>query len=322
MVRGKKIEEHILSASKIKTFEDCGWVYWAKYHLGLPDSANEGSARGSICHMIFELLMVDRHKHHFDTITENKGIEKSPAIQRLVWKHLRSYGFDSQENYDMINKMVYVGVNYDFFEEKGELGEPEHAFVIESKKHGYKIRGFIDKHAFYDKDTLVITDYKSSKGKFRGEELHSNVQAMMYTLAGRKIRNKLKKIKVRFLFLRFPKAPIQELEFTEDQIGGFEYYLGYLTDVINNFDVNDAASNFAADKPDKKWFCAAGKTWVCPLRDPFEYYALVDPDGYVISSSKDEKDLSLDSNFEIKKMVYQGCPTHHAIEPKEAIQEA
>ena len=108
MVRGKKIEEHILSASKIKTFEDCGWVYWAKYHLGLPDSANEGSARGSICHMIFELLMVDRHKHHFDTITENKGIEKSPAIQRLVWKHLRSYGFDSQENYDMINKMVYV----------------------------------------------------------------------------------------------------------------------------------------------------------------------------------------------------------------------
>ena len=322
MVRGKRIEEHILSASKIKTFEDCGWVYWAKYHLGLPDSANEGSARGSICHMIFELLMIDKHKHHYDSIIENKGIEKSPSIQRLVRKHLKSYKFDTQENYDMINKMVYVGANHDFFEENGELGEPEYAFVIENKKRGYKIRGFIDKHAFYDEDTLIITDYKSSKGKYRGEELHSNVQAMMYTLAGKKIRNKLKKIKVRFLFLRFPRTPIQELEFSKDEIEGFEYYLGWLNGVMNDFNENDAVSNFAADKPDKRWFCAAGKTWVCPLRDPFEYYALVDSEGYTIASSKEKSELKLDPKFEIKKMMYLGCPRHHNVNPKEAIQEA
>ena len=95
MAGKNKNVSQILSASKIKTFEDCSWTYWAKYHLGLPDEANEGSARGSICHLIFELLMEDRHRKYYDTILEDHSIKNCPAIIRLINKHLNNYNFNT-----------------------------------------------------------------------------------------------------------------------------------------------------------------------------------------------------------------------------------
>ena len=44
----------------------------------------------------------------------------------------------------------------------------------------------MDKPIHYKKK-LKIVDYKSSKYKFRGEELTSNIQAMAYSLAAKKI---------------------------------------------------------------------------------------------------------------------------------------
>ena len=310
MAGKNKNVSQILSASKIKTFEDCSWTYWAKYHLGLPDEANEGSARGSICHLIFELLMEDRHRKYYDTILKDHSIKNCPAIIRLINKHLNNYNFNTKENYELIDKMIYVGLSNDFFEEGGKLGEPEVGFMIENKRLKYKIRGFIDKHAFYG-DTLIITDYKSSKGKFKGDGLHANGQAMMYTLAGRKLKKGIKRIKVRFLFLRFPRAPIQELEFTKDEISGFEHYLSYVNEVVNNFTQEDATSNYAADKAETKWFCAAGKTWVCPLRDPYNFYALYDENDKLLKTSKKD-DLVAGDKQKVKKMTYLGCPRHHA----------
>jgi len=310
---------NILSASKIKTFEDCSWIFWSKYHLHLPDTANEGSARGTICHLIFELLLKSRHRKHYDQITKDKSFDNSPVIRKLVEKHLKSYDFETQENYDLIEKMVVVGLNNDFFEEDGELGEAETSFLIENKKLKYKVRGFIDKHAFHD-NTLVIIDYKSSKKKFKGEGLTANVQAMMYTLAGRKLKKNIKKIKVRFLFLRFPRAPVQEVEFSKDEMDGFEIYLSYLSKIIKDFDETDATSNYAADKPDTKWFCSAGKTWVCPLKEPFAYYALVDGENNVIKTSK-EDNLELQDGCVVKKMKYLGCPRYYYNKPSEVTIE-
>ena len=56
-----------LSASRIKTAESCSWLYWCKYKLKLPDRSNDGARRGSICHLIFELLGEPRRKKYFDT---------------------------------------------------------------------------------------------------------------------------------------------------------------------------------------------------------------------------------------------------------------
>ena len=50
---------------------------------------------------------------------------------------------------------------------------------------------------------------------------------MAYTLAAKKHWPGYKPT-AEFLFLRFPKSPVQQLEFTEEQLKGFEYYLSYI----------------------------------------------------------------------------------------------
>ena len=75
-------KEQILSASKIKTFESCSWKYWCNYHLKLPQENNDGARRGTVCHLIFELLVKPRHKKHFDLIMEAKTLDASPAVKR------------------------------------------------------------------------------------------------------------------------------------------------------------------------------------------------------------------------------------------------
>jgi hypothetical protein len=63
----------------------------------------------------------------------------------------------------------------------------------------------------------------------------------------------------KFLFLRFPKQPIQELSFDDDQIKGFEHYLEHINNYINKFDENSAKANFAIDNVKNKWMCQVGR---------------------------------------------------------------
>jgi hypothetical protein len=116
---------------------------------------------------------------------------------------------------------------------------------------------------------------------------------------------KLKPI-VRFLFLRFPKQPIQELEFTDEQIKGFEYYLEHINNYINNFDENSAKVNFAVDNDKSKWMCGVGN-WKCPYKDPYEYYVKLNSKGEVIETSLHD-DFKERNDFKVEIRKYSGCP--------------
>ena len=134
----------------MKTLETCSWLYYGKYHLNLPDKTNDGAIRGSICHLVFELLLEDKHRSHYDTIIDGKSTEASPAVVRLVIKHLKKQGAYNEENYEMCMDMILVGLKFDFYCEGSDLGESELKFEIHNKEPEYKIMGFIDKHAIYD----------------------------------------------------------------------------------------------------------------------------------------------------------------------------
>jgi len=294
----------VLSASRIKTLETCSWVYWNNYHTKIPQAQNDGSLRGTICHTIFELLLNPKHKSHYNKIIKKNSIKGSKAITKLVKKLKAKVGLD-ESNFEILDQMIMVGLKHDFFGEKdGEIVSPEYAFEIKNDMPKYHIKGFIDK-PIKSKNKMVIIDYKSSKAKFRGDDLEANIQAMMYSLASKKLWPKLKPI-VRFLFLRFPKQPIQELEFTDDQIKGFEYYLEHINDYINKFDENAAKANFAINNDKSKWMCGVGN-WRCPYRDPYEYYVKLNEKGEVIESSLDGKFKDI-KGFEIQKRKYMGCP--------------
>ena len=82
------MRDKYLSASRIKTLETCSWVYWCRYHLGLPDTPNDGALRGTICHLVFELLLKPRHRKHFDDMMKANSMEGSAVVTRLVKKFL------------------------------------------------------------------------------------------------------------------------------------------------------------------------------------------------------------------------------------------
>ena len=319
-------ENKYLSASRIKTFETCSWLYWCKYNLSLPDKSNEGAMRGTVCHSIFELLLEAKHKKHQKTISDNKTIKASSSVDRLVRRLLKGFGILDRENYDLVNDMIVVGLRNDFYVDGSELLDPEFEFDITSEKPLYRIYGFIDKAAkFKEKKEVLISDYKSSKAKFKGEDLESNVQAMIYSLVAKKTWPKLKPV-VEFIFLRFPRKPIQRLEFNDDTLEGFEYYLEEVYKRVCNFSEKDSKINFAADKDFPKkdegfkgpLNCGFAKKkgqlkkdgslmWHCAYKFPFSYYALKDKSGKILKTDFEDT-FSPKKEETVEKMDYKGCP--------------
>jgi hypothetical protein len=292
-----------LSASRIKTLETCSWVYWLNYHAKVPQSQNDGALRGTICHTIFELLLNKRHLKNYKRVIKKNSIDGDEAIARLVKKLAKQVDL-KEDNYKLLNDMILVGLKNDFFGEGGEIVKPEYAFDIVNEEPKYHIKGFIDKPIKIKKEMHII-DYKSSKYKFRGDDLEANIQAMMYSLASKKLWPKLKPI-VKFLFLRFPKQPIQELTFDDNQLKGFEHYLQHINEYVNNFDENSAQANFAIDNIKNKWMCQVGG-WKCPYKDPYEYYVKVNDKDQIVETSLQNnfKDIK---GFKVETRKYEGCP--------------
>ena len=301
-------KEVYLSASRIKALETCSWSYYCKYHLNVPEESNSGAKRGTICHLVFEVLLNPRHKKHQKLITSNQDAFSSPAIYRLVLKNAKREGIDNDDDLTLINKMIVVGLNTDFYPKGGSTLEPEFEFKIEGD--GYKAKGFIDLPIIYKKDKVIkIRDYKSSKAKFKGDELSANVQAMLYSIASQKYWPEYKP-KVEFIFLRFPKEPVQPVEFNEDQLKGFEYALKYVYEKVVNFSEKDAKENYAADCQKSKWLCQAGK-WVCPFKNPLFFYGVYDTEGNLVKTFlhlEDAKKSKINDSYIIKKFKYDGCP--------------
>ena len=297
----------------MKTLETCSWLYWGKYHLNLPDKTNDGAIRGTICHLVFELLLGDKHKKHYNEVVHNSDLEASPALIRLVKKHLKKQDAFHEENYDMIKEMVLVGLKFDFYCEGSDLGEPELRFEIYNENPEYRIMGFIDKYAVYDEEerTVKIIDYKSSKQKFRGDDLTANIQGMMYSLAARHKWPDVKRRLINFMFLRFPRQPVQELEFSDAQLNGFEQHLASVYQVINNFNYEYAKSNFAKDNPKNSWLCGRGK-WVCPHKNPYKYHVVLDKNERVVHTSYEDDFGELKKGQRIEERQYDGCPRFYS----------
>jgi hypothetical protein len=272
-------------------------------------------------------LLKPRHKKLYDAVmTAPMTITNAPSIERHVRAYMKKHGLD-KDLFDKIDTMIVVGLGADFFCKGGELMEPELSFNLKSDEPKYVITGLIDKPAVYNKKFIRIADYKSSKQKFEGDDLKVNVQAMMYSLAAKKLWPHLTPV-VDFIFLQFPTDPIQRLKFSDGQLRGFELFLADVYKQMSVFDRKAAVSNLAAKQkfPEKgqgfkgPLVCGFSKykghlkkdgsvMFACPFKWDFEYYALCNGEGEVLRSSF-KNDLVADktkSEFVIKKK-YAGCP--------------
>jgi hypothetical protein len=325
-----------LSASRIKTLKSCSWSYWCNYSLKLPQASNSGASRGTICHAVFEFLLKKGRKKKYNRIVKAGDIASEPAINRYVKIWVKKLKLEKAD-YDMINEMVLVGLVSDFFVKGMKVLDPEYEFNLKNEKPSYSVRGFIDKMAVNKKEkTVKVIDYKSSKGKFEGEELDSNIQAMIYSVIAKKVYPGYKCI-VNFVFLRFPKEPVQEVEFDDMVLEGFEIYLQSVHNKINNFTYSDATENFAAYVKPKggfngKLLCGfadrPGKLkkdgtpmWHCPYKFAFSYWKVTElATGKVTNRAEDDdfiNNLSAaeflgdeNSKYKFEKLEYSGCPAH------------
>lgn len=299
-----------LSASKIKTVQSCSWLYWAQYILKLPQKPNTGASRGLCAHIALECLTHPKRTHYVMDVSK-EGKDLRPSVKRLIRKNAKKLGVDDPDNIEMVEDMVKLALKSNFLCEGCCSLAAEENFIIKTPR--YLINGFIDKTASYPDGTFEIWDYKSSKAKFTKEELEFNIQALMYSLACWKNKKQIPKVK--FLFLRFPRTPLQEPPVcTERQLKGFEAFLEHISGYLSDFDENKAVEDLAFKDKSKSWLCGkegfkedGSVKFICQYRKPFTYYALLDEKGAVITTSF-ENDLIPKENQKVEKLNYVGCP--------------
>lgn len=332
-----------LSASRIKTAQGCSWLYWCKYKLKLPDASNDGAKRGSICHLIFELLGEKRRRSHYDKIMETQDIFSVPSIKRLVMKHARREGVNDDDNIQLIKEMTFNGLNYDFFggdldKPTKEISEQDFDIVKNDGEIAYRIRGFIDKLFLYKKQKFaLIRDFKTSKEVFKGKDLEDNMQDLMYSLATKHLYPEYENKQSEFLFLKFEldanakkSGVMRMVPLSDEDLLGFEMQLTQIQQYLDNFSEDDAIANMAADQgfPSDNSFSGrllcgfatqkgelkkdGAKKWHCSMKFDFFYYVFKNSDGQVVGSCFEE-DFSEDmvpegSTYEMQ--YYKGCPSH------------
>jgi hypothetical protein len=313
-----------LSASKIKTFESCSFLGYAKYELKLPDETNNGALLGSIIHELLEILAVKPEKYKSLLITTE--LEIPSYITRWFIKKLKKSNILSEDNLVLLRQFFIRGFNYDFWLEgaiKVLPCELEFNIALNSRTN---VKGFIDRAGIYKDGEdyyVVIRDYKSQKKPFTPLELKKNIQAMIYLLA---IKNlypyiNLEKSRVEFVLLKKQKQFIQIFDNwdNEQNMGVFSYLEG-VGEYLDNFSIEKAKSNYAANGGyDRSWLCGNAKfpgelksdgspKWYCKFKFPFSYYAAVDFMGEVLRTAKTLIDLNLQEGEILVQKDFGGCP--------------
>ena len=248
-----------LSASRIKTAQSCSWLYWCKYKLNLPEKSNDGARRGSICHLVFEVLGVKGRKRYFNQILKTEDVFSVPSIKRLILKHATKEGVDDQENIDLMKDMIFNGLTYDFFghdlaKPTREYSEKDFDIIKSDGEIKYKIRGFIDKLFLYKKEKFaLIRDFKTSKDVFKGKDQTDNLQDLMYSLAVKNLFPKYSERVSEFLFLKFDldvnakKSGVVRMKaLDQDELQGFEMQLSEIQKYLDGFSEKEAKTNYAA----------------------------------------------------------------------------
>jgi len=306
MTIDKKPKKVVLSASRMELAQECSWKYYCRYVLRLPDDSNDGAKRGTVTHLILEVLLNPRHAETLAQILKEDNLVKAKSILRLTYKTAKKLNVHDPENLDMIHGMIMVGLRNNFKPE-GATITAEEEFKIETDE--YSALGYIDKKVFKD-GQIEIWDYKTSKKKFTKKELESKHQSLLYSLDTWKRHKIIPKVK--YLFLRYPKAPVCEAPvFSEAELQGYEYYLIELSKTLTNFTFDKAISNMAVESKEKRWLCGAG-SFVCPYKNPLIYYSVFKDDELVRSAFKKEEIVLKDGEI-IKKMSYLGCPAFNPV---------
>lgn len=261
-----------LSASAVKQFMDCSWLFYQTRFLKVPDHTHPKTLVGSLTHAILEAFCRPKHSKHYEATLKHGSVYGSPVLTRLVKLFRERHPDVTDEIIGELDKLVFVAINHDFAcKGAAKVLPPEHPFDMDFGS--FKARGFMDRVVLYD-DHAVCRDYKTQSKRFTGEDLDWSLQAFFYQMA---IWEEFKlPASVEFLLLRFPankrdaERYIQTVEpLTDAQLEGFKHHLGDVSAAINSLTLEGSKQNLKCHKDEG--FCR----FVCSLRDPFDYWVLL-----------------------------------------------
>tara|TARA_R110000772_G_scaffold249530_1_gene363765 strand:- start:8164 stop:9171 length:1008 start_codon:yes stop_codon:yes gene_type:complete len=320
-----------LSASRLITLKKCSWVYYSKYTLKLRDKTNDGAMRGTVTHAILECLLKDNRRDVVKELLEAKTTKNNKEITRFISLKRHQVGITHEkdnkgvDNYNLIDKMIIIGLKFDFFcEDEAKPsklhGEREFDFTHDEK---YRLMGYIDKIAEYNGSDVKIVDYKTSQNKFAKNELADNYQAMVYILYCKRVLKA--KAAVDFMFLRSPRKPVQTIEYSDECLKGFEEFLEKISKYMVSFNRSKGLSNLAYHKGQMSYDegfagrAMCGKSsykgelkpdgspvYACSFKWPRKYYAGY-KDGKLRETADERVDLEK-KGYTVEEKSYPGCP--------------
>jgi len=305
-------EKPRLSASRIKGLQSCSWEFYCSACLKLPERVWSKTFVGSLCHIVLECLAKDnlRRKEYVETIIRTGTHKSVPSIARLVENFKRDNPLMEDKHSADLDDLLMVALGYDFyFTGATKVLPPEWRFELLIGKA--KIKGFVDRLAFYD-GYAIIRDYKTQKNKFTEDELENNIQAAIYQLAVKEVFGV--PAKVEFILLRHaankkdPKKFLQVVEpYTDSQLKGLVSYVENLHGEFETFTVEKAKLNLRAIED--KGFCFN----VCGYRAPFTYFAALQ-NGKITRTSKTP--IQPVGGEIITEHFYSGCPYFYSPDGK------
>lgn len=278
----------VLSATGVKQFLDCSWLYYQTRILKVPDHTHPKTLLGTLAHAILEALCSPRHHKHYEAVLHHQSVYGSPAIARMVKMFRKANPDVTDEIMADLDKLVFVALNHDFMcKGTKKVLPPEHPFEIDFGD--FAIKGFMDRVLIYD-NIAVIRDYKTQSKRFTDEQLQENLQAFFYQTA---IKHQFGlPSSVEFLLLRFPanrKDPERYIQkvapLTEDQMEGFGFCLSFAHEQIQALTEKTSTCNMKSLKDNG--FCLR----VCSLKDPADYWVLLEGDKILKSTRLPKWDL-------------------------------
>lgn len=250
-----------LSATRISSFLSCKQKYWFGYHDKLVKLSNPSFRLGIAVHESLELAgNIWKEKKKFSKSDMEKVLEKynQVSVREGIEEHTVHI-----EGRDLIKKrlanfvsgkdIIGLEIKFGFWGSDGGIDI--------TTDLGVPLMGSIDKAEEYDKDTVLIVDYKTSKTAPTGSQMKSDIQLSLYDIAARKLFPQYKRV---ILALDLLKSEVLYTYRTPEQRADFEEYLKAIYDSMVALKPEDvhASLNQLCPWCDFKDYCSSYKN-VC-----------------------------------------------------------
>ena len=220
-----------LSASRINSFLSCKQKYWFSYHERLPKVANPAFVLGIAVHEALELaggIWMEENTFSKDDVKlilkkYNEVSIREGLIDLFVHEEGKDLVKKKLNNFILGKKIISLEAKFGFY------NDPKNIDVY--TKYGVPLIGAIDKVEEYDKETLLIVDYKTSKTIPTTSQLRYDAQLSIYNLVAKQLWPNYKRI---ILALDMLKDSVLLTYRTKEETDSFELYLSDIHQSMSN----------------------------------------------------------------------------------------